>query len=198
MRKTHRRPVKIMVIRHAEKPASGNYGVTLEGKRNKECLTIRGWQRAGALATFFAPTNNSFSDPVLGRPQFLFASKPTRRDGSRRPVETITPLAERLALRINSQFQKFDTKTMLEEAFLFVGVVLISWQREYIPNIANYILGTKKVAPQEWPDDRFDMVWVFERDARSDHYGFQQVPQGLLVGDSTAPIQGAHRPERRK
>jgi len=187
-----------MVIRHAEKPASGNYGVTLEGKRNKECLTIRGWQRAGALATFFAPTNNSFSDPVLGRPQFLFASKPTWRDGSRRPVETITPLAERLALRINSQFPKFDTKTMLEEAFLFVGVVLISWQREYIPNIANYILGTKKVAPQEWPDDRFDMVWVFERDARSDHYGFQQVPQGLLVGDSTTPIQGAHQPERRK
>ena len=48
---------KIMVIRHAEKPDDADTvsGVTLEGHQNPEELTARGWQRAGALATFFAP-----------------------------------------------------------------------------------------------------------------------------------------------
>jgi len=47
-----RRATKIMVIRHAEKPTSHPppYGITLEGVREKESMTVRGWQRAGALA----------------------------------------------------------------------------------------------------------------------------------------------------
>jgi hypothetical protein len=186
-----RRPQKIMVIRHAEKPRGElrHCGVTLEGKREKECLTVRGWQRAGALASFFAPLNGSFSDPTLARPQHLFASKPTKRNGSRRPMETITPLAEKLAIKINSEFLKFDTEKMLDDVFLRAGVVLICWQQEFIPNIANYILGSKKMSPQDWPDDRFDMVWVFERDTLTDHYSFHQVPQCLLIGDLTTPIK---------
>src|SRR5262245_33136926 len=120
-----RRPARIMLIRHAEKPSnfSPHSGVTLEGKREKECLTIRGWQRAGALATLLAPPNNAFHDPALARPHHLFASKPTKRNGSRRPIDTITPLAEKLEVRINAKFQKLETQAMLEEAFKCVGVV---------------------------------------------------------------------------
>jgi hypothetical protein len=186
-----RQPLKIMVIRHAEKPtgATSGAGVTRQGKRENECLTIRGWQRSGALAAFFAPTNGSFSDPALAKPQFLFASKPTRRNGSRRPIDTITPLSEKLALGINSQFQKDDIEAMLKEVFSCVGVVLICWQQEFIPDIANHILGRKKVAPPDWPDDRFDMVWVFDRDTLTDRYSFHQVPQCLLMGDSSTPIK---------
>jgi hypothetical protein len=186
-----KRPLKIMVIRHAEKPSSSpaDYGVTMEGKRDKECLTVRGWQRAGALASFFAPSNNSFSDPALAKPQYLFASKATRRNGSLRAINTITPLAEKLAIRINSKFYKFDTNKMLEDVFLCVGVVLICWQYEYIPNIAKYILGNKKISPQGWPEDRFDMVWVFERDTLTHQYSFHQVPQSLLIGNSSTPIK---------
>jgi hypothetical protein len=191
MNKTLRQATKIMVIRHAEKPSNSPppYGVTAEGEREKESLTVRGWQRAGALVSFFAPANGSFKDPLLAEPQFLYASKPTKRNGSRRPIETIMPLAEKLAIRINSHFSKDEPEEMLEEAFLCSGVVLICWQHEFIPEIANHILGNKTTAPQDWPEDRFDMVWVFTRDSASGHYSFKQVPQNLLMGDWATPIK---------
>jgi hypothetical protein len=186
-----RQATKIMVIRHAEKPASDPppHGVTFKGEREKESLTVRGWQRAGALSGYFAPPNDAFQDASLARPQFLYASKPIRRNGSRRPLETITPLAEKLAIRINSNFPKDEAKEMVEETFLCAGVVLICWQHDYIPKIANYILGNKTTAPQEWPEDRFDMVWVFDRDPATAQYSFKQVPQNLLMGDWATPIK---------
>lgn len=191
MSKPLRQATKIMVIRHAEKPTSHPppYGITLEGAREKESLTARGWQRAGALASFFAPTNGAFQDPSLAEPQFLYASKPVKHKGSRRPIETIMPLAEKLALRANSNFPKFEPESMMEDAFLRNGVVLICWQREYIPQIADQILGNKTVAPQVWPDDRFDVVWVFDRDPSSARYSFKQVPQSLLMADQAPPIK---------
>lgn len=184
-----RKAAKIMVIRHAEKPTSENNGVTFEGKRESESLTVRGWQRAGALVSFFAPANNSFNHPALAQPQHLFASRAKKRNGSRRSVETLTPLAAKLALRINSNFSRDDSEHMLDEAFMCEGVVLICWQQEYIPRIANYIMGNDTETPQDWPDDRFDMVWVFQRLPDSDRYAFQQVPQNLLMGDWTTPIR---------
>jgi hypothetical protein len=36
---------KIMLIRHAEKPADGIKGVDLQGKENPEELIVQGWQR---------------------------------------------------------------------------------------------------------------------------------------------------------
>lgn len=186
-----RQATKIMLIRHAEKPTDSpqQHGVTFEGEREKESLTVRGWQRAGALVSLFAPSNSVLQDSSLAEPQFLYASKPVKRNGSRRPVETITPLAEKLAIRINSNFQKDEPKEMLEEVFLCAGAVLICWQHEYIPKIANHILGDKTTAPQEWPEDRFDMVWVFDLDATSSRYSFKQVPQNLLMGDWAIPIK---------
>ena len=78
---------------------------------------------------------------------------------------------------------------MLSEALSRGGVVLISWQHEYIPSIANHILGDSTTAPQAWPEGRFDMIWVFDLDAASNQYGFVEVPQCLLMGDSAAPIK---------
>ncbi|MDQ3806320.1 MAG: histidine phosphatase family protein [Acidobacteriota bacterium] len=186
-----RRASKIMLIRHAEKPPHSPppYGVTDEGERESESLTVRGWQRAGALAVLFAPAGGSFQDPALAEPQFLYASKPKKRNGSRRPLETITPLAEKLAIRINANFPKPDADEMLEEAFLCDGVVLVCWQQEFIPQIANRILGDTTTAPQDWPEDRFDMVWVFDRDDATGRYDFKQVPQNLLLGDWAIPIR---------
>jgi hypothetical protein len=174
-----------MLIRHAEKPAKDDvpYGVTRKGERSKESLEVRGWQRAGALISLFAPANGRLQNLALAKPQFLFSSKPLRRKGSRRPIETITPLAEKLKTKINSDYQRSQVENMLDEAFSCKGVVLICWQREYIPEIASYILGKKKIAPRDWPEDRFDMVWVFDLDRSSSKYKFKQVPQKLLAGD---------------
>jgi hypothetical protein len=188
--KRRQRATKIMLVRHAEKPAkdSAPFGVTIEGERSKESLEVRGWQRAGALANLLAPTKGRFQNAALAKPQFLFASKPLRRKGSKRPLETLTPLAQKLAIRINSNFQRSEFERMLDEVYSCKGVVVICWQREYIPDIASHILGSKKIAPPVWPDDCFDMIWVFDRVSTS-KYTFKQVPQKLLAGDLTTPIK---------
>jgi hypothetical protein len=66
-----------MLIRHAERPNADKSirGVTPEGVKNKEELTVRGWQRAGALVRFFAPRDNRFDHLALARPEHLFACK---------------------------------------------------------------------------------------------------------------------------
>ena len=186
-----RRATKIMLLRHAEKPAKDNapYGVTRKGERSKESLEVRGWQRAGALANLFVPANGHFDHSALVTPQFLYASKPLRRKGSRRPIETITPLAEKLSLKVNSTFQRSQLVSMVEDAFSRKGVVLICWQREYIPDIAALILGGKNIAPSEWPENRFDVIWVFDLQRSSSTYKFRQVPQELLAGDLITPIK---------
>ena len=180
-----------MLIRHAEKPAkdSAPFGVTSNGERNKESLEVRGWQRAGALANLLAPNNGHFQHASLAKPQFLFASKPLRRKGSKRPLETLTPLAQKLAIRINSSFQRSDFESMIAEVTSCKGVVLVCWQREYIPAIASVILGSKKIAPPNWPEDCFDMIWVFDLVRSSSKYTFKQVPQKLLGGDLNTPIK---------
>lgn len=179
-----------MLMRHAEKPPKDGtpFGVTFKGDRSKESLRIRGWQRAGALVSLLAPADRH-QHKALAKPHFLFASKPLRRKGSRRPIETITPLAERLELKIDSSFERSQCESMVKAVFACRGVVLICWQREYIPEIATYILGSKKAAPSNWPEDRFDMIWVFDLDRSSNQYRFKQVPQNLLADDVLAPIK---------
>ena len=190
MSQRKRNATKIMLVRHAEKPDKdfAPYGVTQIGERSKESLEVRGWQRAGALITLFAPPNGQFN-ASLAKPQFLYASKFLRRKGSRRPIETITPLAEKLAIKINSNFPRGQFESMLEEVFSCRGVVMICWQREYIPQIALKILDARKIAPAIWPEDCFDMIWVFDLDRSSGLYKFKQVPQKLLMGDSRTPIK---------
>ena len=179
-----------MLIRHAEKPDddANTRGVTPKGGRSHESLDVRGWQRAGALTSLFAPADGHFPHASLARPQFLFASKPLKHKGSKRPFQTITPLADKLDIGINADFQRSEFETMLEEVFLCKGVVLICWQREYIPSIAEHILGNSRMAPREWPDDRFDLVWVFDLKRSATGYGFKQVPQRLLMGDRSTRI----------
>jgi hypothetical protein len=135
------------------------------------------------------PTNGRYQHAALARPQFLFASKPLRRRGSRRPVETLVPLAQKLAVRINTSFQRAEIEDMVEEVVACKGVVLICWQREYIPAIASLILDSDKIAPRDWPDDCFDVIWVFDLHPSRARYTLKQVPQQLLDGDLTSPIR---------
>ena len=191
MEKNSRRAEKILLLRHAEKPDSENRGVTQKGRRDKQSLTVRGWQRAGALCRLLAPANNFIvnSETGLGSPRFIYASKPRKHHGSRRCLQTVMPLAEKLDIEVNSQFSRDETAEMLSDAFGCDGVVLICWQREFIPQIANLILGDDALAPHEWDEDRFDLLWVFEKNPLTSRYDFKQVPQNLLAGDKNSPIR---------
>jgi hypothetical protein len=191
MKKKTRRATKILLIRHAEKPAKDSppFGVKLTGERSKESLEVRGWQRAGALAHLLASPDGHLQHPALAKPQFLYASKPVKRRGSRRPIETIIPLAEKLRIEIHAEYRRSEFESMLDDVFSHKGVVLICWQREYIPEIASYILNSDRIAPSEWPEDRFDMFWVFDLQNSTGKYKFKQVPQRLLSDDRATHIK---------
>ncbi|MDH4472897.1 MAG: hypothetical protein QE487_09830 [Fluviicola sp.] len=196
---------KIMIIRHAEKPYANKdgkqySGITPSGKENKEALIVQGWQRAGALAVLFSPFNKALQNSELVTPQLLYASKPNvnanvssidskkKKDSkSKRPVETITPLSQLLNVAITQDAGSQEYDNMLLSAQFQTVPILIAWQHECIPSIANSILGNDS-APQKWPDDRFDLVWVFDLDTTTGQYTLTQVPQNLLAGDLNTPI----------
>jgi hypothetical protein len=78
--------------------------------------------------------------------------------------------------------------SMAQAAVATDGVVLICWEHELIPTIANTIVGNNTTVPQQWPDNRFDVVWGFSRRHASNLWRFYQVPQLLLPGDRSDPI----------
>jgi broad specificity phosphatase PhoE len=175
--------VKIMIIRHAEKP-DGDAGVGPDGAADTESLTVRGWQRSGALVGLFAPAGGHFASPSLATPQKIFASGIGHHSNSNRPQQTVTPLAAKLGLTIDTSHLKEDEAALAQAAAVAGGNVLIAWEHERIPDIARAIVGDSAPIPQPWPDDRFDIVWVFDRDpGTSGTWSFSQTPQSLLAGD---------------
>lgn len=187
---------KIMIIRHAEKPTTtpppATNGVTITGQQDPDSLIVRGWQRAGALVTLFAPSRGPVQTSELATPQFIYATSTSDTEGNR-PEETITPLAQKLNLVPNESFSKSQLEECATSATSCNGVVLISWPHGQIPNLCQLIpLGSnnKNPIPSTWPSDRFDVVFVFDLDTSSvgGGYIFTQVPELLLAGDSTDPI----------
>jgi len=186
---------KIMLIRHAEKPEGAVQGVDVNGNDGKEFLIVQGWQRAGALVRFFAPASPEFQRPGIEQPQFLFASGPVSKEqkqagnGSKsfRPEQTITPLSQLLGNTINLNFVEGEEAQVAAAATACAGVVLIAWQHEEIPTIADAILGKTGVVPSTWPGNRFDVVWVFDL-SQDGEYSFSQAPQMLLAGDLPSVI----------
>jgi len=174
-----------MLIRHAEKPTAGDTGVSPTGLQGSKDLTVRGWQRAGALVCYFAPASGAFQDARIATPQALFAS----HSSSSRPRETLLPLSEKLGIAIDLNYGKGDEARLVASAKELPGVALIAWQHDFMAAVANGILGDNRTAPQEWPKERFDLVWVFDLDHLTGKYRFAQVPQLLLAGDSVEPIR---------
>ena len=168
-------PTKIMVIRHAEKPDDKHKGVTSHGDEDNESLIVRGWQRAGALTVLFDPTIGSLQNAALAVPKAIYASDPKKASEadddddkkgskSKRPLQTITPLAERLGIKdkVKVKFAKGDEKHMVESVLAESGVVV----RPNGPAIVSTSSGSSR--PPQW--------------------GFVQVPQQLLSGDANTVL----------
>ena len=122
-------PSQVLIIRHGEK--IGDPTKDDDGGRH---LSIRGSARAAALPALFVTAMpqlgcklreqaNDFvgeylavpvkgSSPRFATPDFIFATE--RSKNSKRPIETVTPLATALHLPINEQYgdKDRDIKTM--------------------------------------------------------------------------------------
>ncbi|UVK46284.1 histidine phosphatase family protein [Mesorhizobium sp. AR07] len=178
----------VMIIRHAEKPIQGgpDLGVTEQGESDPASLTVRGWQRAGGLCRFF------YEPPLpLGRPASIVASGTIKRDDSgtrsKRPSQTITPLARRLGLEPDVTHSKGQEQLAADAIRTAQSPVLVSWQHESIPALAAALVGGTGIAPQSWPDDDFDSIWVLEAD-QANVWSFSRERQALLDGDDTGQM----------
>jgi hypothetical protein len=185
-----------MIVRHGEKPLAPKtapFAVLDDGTQDKHALIVRGWTRAGALVPFFSqpwlpaiqtpgtiyaagyvqPANDAASDDGDG-------SDGIEDPGhSLRPSELVTPLADRLQLKLNESFAVGDETALVADLRRASGVVLVSWEHKHIP-----IIGAQLFAgvPAAWPGARFDIVWMFNQ-AADGSYAFSQIPQQLLSGD---------------
>jgi hypothetical protein len=190
---------KVMLIRHAEKPGEGRalLGVDETGRPDAAQLSVRGWQRAGALVRFFAPVAQEprggalvrlfapvAPDPRQGiaTPAAIFACRPQNGASSLRPLSTVSPLAALLGMTVNHDLGKNDEAALLNAVNAIPGAVLICWSHDPIPGIARKLAGDLPAIPAKWPAKRYDLVWVLDR--AGEGWSFRQVGQLLLAGDA--------------
>jgi broad specificity phosphatase PhoE len=185
-------PRQIIIIRHAQKPTvkPRRRGVREDGTNDHESLTVQGWQHAGSLAVIFASP-----EPLehgLNRPDVIFAAGIGKKrvkvaDGktvtvgshSRRPLQTVTAMAERMGLTPVTSHTKGEEAELVEDVLgRNDNVILICWQHEDIPTIGNRIIGNATTIPQAWPENRYDLIWVFDR--TTDGWRFIELSQARL------------------
>jgi hypothetical protein len=170
-----------MLIRHGEKPPALGppAGIKEDGRQDDHSLIVRGWQRAGALASYFGYPR----DGAIETPTKVYSPPTHGKAGDHgRPYQTVHPVSMKLNTEIDVRFTLDEEPQLAADVLAQSGVVLIAWEHKRIHTIANAILGDETTAPQSWPDDRFDVVWIFDRDV-SGRYRFDQRPQLLLAGD---------------
>jgi hypothetical protein len=185
-------PRTLLMIRHGEKPSRGDKGVDARGDANPDGLIPRGWERAGALVTLFAPNGVTVTSalPVPG------ALVSPRYPGQvHRPGLTLLPLSQRLGLEIASEHPVDGRPAKIVKSLLATeaGVVLMCWEHDHLVSIADAVTAAVPVAnpadvPTAWPGDRFDVIWRFDLDEQAGIWTFGALDQQLLAGDvSPAP-----------
>lgn len=185
-------PQQIYVIRHGEKPPESGppFGVDVNGERNANSLSPRGWQRSGALTALFSPD----VAPKVGlrTPTALYATAYVDASVTKihRPYQTLLGLSRRLGLPIQSP-DLIGQETGFADAVLAGGaeVVLICYEHHRIPALVRGIPTVDGTAvPAVWPDDRYDVIWTFSLNPATGRYVFNQVPEQLLDGDTDTVI----------
>lgn len=167
-----------MIIRHAEEHDVD--GITQDGRVDPQSLTVRGWQRAGALVPFFCSGGRGVSTPDT-----IFASAIAPGSQSRRPQQTVAPLhavlKERGRVCYSEAFAKPDTSALMAEVMTQSGIVLIAWNHSRIADCVA-ALPNPPQTPGKWPDDRYDLVWMLDHTDAG--WNFCEVPQLLMAGDA--------------
>lgn len=150
-------PKRIVIIRHAEKPAS-----------RQPHLAVRGEMRALGLAKLL---------PKIVKPDFVFASTSTKH--SARPYQTIRPTADKMRLDVSTMYADKETKKVVKDFRKkeFEGkTILICWHHGMMPKLIRELGHESPYEP--WPEDLYDRMINIDAD------GITNLPQRILFGDS--------------
>lgn len=175
-----------MFIRHGEKPGEDGppHGINHDGEHDSHSLSVRGWTRAGALAGLFSYAPTALH-PRIVVPQRLVATKFTHDYRSRREVDTATPLALRLGLPIDEDFDHSEAKALGRSILDDPRPTLVVWHHGSMSDLLSHFqISNGEDVPKRWPEDRFDLIWVLVRDPQTPDYRFLSVAQALLDGDA--------------
>jgi hypothetical protein len=183
----------VLIIRHGEKPGEKwpGPGLTKRGNPNSKSLDVRGWQRAGAWAALFGTELGGADYP---KPYRIYAVDPKgdpRQEPSKRPHETVTPLAARLCVTIDKRVQGQEAALAAEINALNDGVVLVCWEHERIGSAllpALFRNNTPTGVPRAWKGSRFDVVLRLDRADLEAPWEFRQLLPCLLSGDRDKPM----------
>ena len=160
-------PAQIVILRHAEKPSSGNE------------LSQRGWDRARALPALFSSRAEltAYGAPVevIGMSQ-----KPHH---SIRSVQTVSFLSSSLHLQTNTDYMPDDVDELVSDlssdARLDGKTVVICWHRDNLPELIE-AFGGPDIG--RVPSNQYDRLWVLSM--TKGHVHMQDLPQNVLPGDS--------------
>jgi broad specificity phosphatase PhoE len=176
----------VMIIRHGEKPDGTTPGIDENGDEDDSSLTTVGWERAHALVDLFDPPHGTPPSP-LARPDRIYAAGVTDDGEGQRTRETVTPLADALGVPVDTELGRGDEKKLVKDVLAQSGSTLISWQHGGIPEIVDDFPSVSPKPPEEWPSDRFDVVWTLTRTA--DGWHFTQTPELVLTDDHAGVIE---------
>jgi hypothetical protein len=146
--------LKIIFIRHAEKPVKGDN------------LTCQGLNRSLKLP---AVINAKFGVPAYVFVPAIGLGEATKHS---RMFQTIVPLASKYNLTVNSNRQEKDSLGMAADLKSRNGTVLVVWEHSNIVPIVK-ALGIKDPG-LKWPDDDYDSIWIVTFNNRVAHIAFDK------------------------
>jgi hypothetical protein len=145
--------LKVVIIRHGEKPDSGDN------------LSCQGQYRALKLADVLTKQ--------IGKPDFTYV--PTIGTGkshttSVRMFQTVSPFAIKHNLIVNSTFKETKVTAAAADVLTRRGLVLMVWEHGNIPPLAKALGVPASQVPSKWKGHDFDSIWTvaFEQTATGD------------------------------
>ncbi|HTD98105.1 MAG TPA: hypothetical protein VK668_02420 [Mucilaginibacter sp.] len=131
--------LKVVIIRHGEKPDNGD-NLNCQGfNRSVELPKVLN-AKFGSSATLFVPSIGT-----------------GKRSGNSRMFQTITPYAVKYNLAINSKYDEQDYQNIAANVLKRTGIVIMVWEHKAINNLAK-ALGVKQAS--QWQSNDFDSIWI--------------------------------------